>query len=140
MTGRFYDIGIIKIQEFKQNPYTCQPAPSTVFQAKVEAINHACQFTLAHLPDHNINYIKILYDSQAPINRLGAAAYQLGNTSSRTGGVGHMGGLINPSLWRGRCPSGSSSNSTCEAPFSRKRVPTKKPQFYFHSTPVYTSI
>ena len=46
------------------------PATSSVFQAKIEAINHACQFTLAHLPDHNINNIKILSDSQAEIKAL----------------------------------------------------------------------
>ena len=43
------------------------PDTSTVFQAEIEAISHACQYTLANLKELNINYIKILSDSQAAI-------------------------------------------------------------------------
>ena len=43
---------------------------STVFQAEIEAISHACQYTLANLKELNINYIKILSDSQAAIKAL----------------------------------------------------------------------
>ena len=41
------------------------PDTSTVFQAEIEAISHACQYTLANLNELNIKYIKILSDSQA---------------------------------------------------------------------------
>ena len=34
------------------------PDTSTVFQAKIEAISHAYQYTLANLKELNINYIK----------------------------------------------------------------------------------
>ena len=46
------------------------PGTSTVFQAKIEAISHACQYALANLKEWNINYIKILSDSQAAIKAL----------------------------------------------------------------------
>ena len=46
------------------------PDTSTVFQAEIEAISHACQYTLANLKELNINYIKILTDSQAAIKAL----------------------------------------------------------------------
>ena len=35
------------------------PDTSTVFQAEIEAISHACQYVLANLKELNINYIKI---------------------------------------------------------------------------------
>ena len=34
------------------------PGTSTVFQAGIEAISHACQYTIANLKELNINYIK----------------------------------------------------------------------------------
>ena len=40
------------------------------FQAEIEAISHACQYILANLKELNINYIKILSDSQAAIKAL----------------------------------------------------------------------
>ena len=43
------------------------PDTSTVFQVDIEAINHACQFMLAYFPNLNINYVKILSDSQAAV-------------------------------------------------------------------------
>ena len=43
------------------------PGTSTVFQAEIEAISHACQYALANLKELNINYIKILSHSQAAI-------------------------------------------------------------------------
>ena len=43
------------------------PDTSTVFQAEIEAISHACQYALANLKELNIKYIKILSDSQAAI-------------------------------------------------------------------------
>ena len=46
------------------------PDTSIVFQAKIEAISHACQFALAHMEDADIQYIKILSDSQAAIKAL----------------------------------------------------------------------
>ena len=46
------------------------PDTSTVFQAEIEAISHACQYALANLKDLNINYIKILSDSKAAIKAL----------------------------------------------------------------------
>ena len=46
------------------------PNTSTVFQAEIEAISHACQYTLANLKDLNIKYIKILSDSQTAIKAL----------------------------------------------------------------------
>ena len=42
-----------------------QPDSSTVFQAKIETISHACKFALAHLQEEDLKYIKILSDSQA---------------------------------------------------------------------------
>ena len=46
------------------------PNTSTVFQAEIEAISHACQYALANLKELNINYVKILSDSQAAIKAL----------------------------------------------------------------------
>ena len=46
------------------------PDTSTVFQAEIEAIGHACQYALANLKELNIKYIKILSDSQAAIKAL----------------------------------------------------------------------
>ena len=46
------------------------PGTSTVFQAEIEAISHTCQYALAILKELNINYIKILSDSQAAIKAL----------------------------------------------------------------------
>ena len=46
------------------------PDTSTVFQAEIEAISHACQYALTNLKELNINYIKILSDSQAAIKAL----------------------------------------------------------------------
>ena len=46
------------------------PDTSTVFQAEIEAISHACQYALANLKELNIKYIKILSDSQAAIKAL----------------------------------------------------------------------
>ena len=46
------------------------PDTSTVFQAKIEAIRHACQFALANMKEENIKYIKILSDSQVAIKAL----------------------------------------------------------------------
>ena len=43
---------------------------STVFQAEIEAMNHAYQFAIVHQSDHNYNYIKIQSDSQAAIQAL----------------------------------------------------------------------
>ena len=40
------------------------------------------------------------------------------------GGVGHMGGLINPRPWRGRCRAGYSN--TGGPPLPRKRAPLQK--------------
>ena len=34
------------------------PDTSTVFQAEIEAISHACQYALANLKELNINYVK----------------------------------------------------------------------------------
>ena len=46
------------------------PDTSTVFQAEIEAISHACQYALTNMKDLNINYIKILSDLQAAIKAL----------------------------------------------------------------------
>ena len=46
------------------------PDTSIFFQAKIETINHTCQYALAHMTDKNINYIKISSDSQAAIKAL----------------------------------------------------------------------
>ena len=46
------------------------PDTSTVFQAKIEAINHAWQFAVAYMQDQNLQYIKILSDLQSPIKAL----------------------------------------------------------------------
>ena len=46
------------------------PDTSTVFQAEIEAISHACQYALANIKDLNIICIKILSDSQAAIKAL----------------------------------------------------------------------
>ena len=46
------------------------PDTSTVFQAEIEAINHACQYVLANIQELNIKYVKILSDSQAAIQAL----------------------------------------------------------------------
>ena len=46
------------------------PDTSTVFQAEIEAIGHACQYSLANLKELDIKYIKILSDSQAAIKAL----------------------------------------------------------------------
>ena len=46
---------------------THMPDISTVFQAKIEAISHACQYVIGHGKDENLKYIKILSDSQAAI-------------------------------------------------------------------------
>ena len=46
------------------------PDTSTVFQAEIEAISHACQYALANLKELNIKYIKILSESQAAIKAL----------------------------------------------------------------------
>ena len=46
------------------------PDTSSVFQAEIEAISHACQYALANIKELNINYIKILSDSQAAIKAL----------------------------------------------------------------------
>ena len=46
------------------------PGTSTVFQAEIEAISHACQYALANLKELDIKYIKILSDSQAAIRAL----------------------------------------------------------------------
>ena len=46
------------------------PDTSTVFQAEIEAISHACQYALANLKELNIKYIKILSDSEAAIKAL----------------------------------------------------------------------
>ena len=43
------------------------PDTSTVFQAKLEAINYACHYAIAQITDFNITCIKILSDSQAAI-------------------------------------------------------------------------
>ena len=43
---------------------------STVFQAEIEAISHACQYALANSKELDINYIKILSDSEAAIEAL----------------------------------------------------------------------
>ena len=43
------------------------PDTSTVFQAEIEAISHACQYALANLKELDIKYVKILSDSQAVI-------------------------------------------------------------------------
>ena len=43
------------------------PDTSTVFQAEIEAISHACQYALANPQERDIKYIKILSDSQAAI-------------------------------------------------------------------------
>ena len=41
-----------------------------LYQAEIEAISHACQYALANLKELNINYIKILSDTQAAIKAL----------------------------------------------------------------------
>ena len=46
------------------------PDTSTVFQAEIEAISHACQYALANPQELNIKYIKILSDSQPAIKAL----------------------------------------------------------------------
>ena len=46
------------------------PGTSTVFQAKIGAISHACQYALANPQELDIKYIKILSDSQAAIKAL----------------------------------------------------------------------
>ena len=46
------------------------PNTSTVFQAEIEAISHACQYALANLKELNIKYVKILSDSQAAFKAL----------------------------------------------------------------------
>ena len=46
------------------------PDTSTVFQAEIEAISHACQYALTHPLVLNIEYVKILSDSQAAIKAL----------------------------------------------------------------------
>ena len=46
------------------------PDSSTVFQAEIEAIKHACQYVIANLQDIHPKYIKILSDSQAAIQAL----------------------------------------------------------------------
>ena len=46
------------------------PDTSTVFQAEIEAISHACQYALANPQELDIKYIKILSDSQAAIKAL----------------------------------------------------------------------
>ena len=46
------------------------PHTSTVFQAEIEAISHACQYAIANETDLNLKYIKILSDSQAAIKTL----------------------------------------------------------------------
>ena len=46
------------------------PDASTVFQAEIEAISHACQYALATLQELDIKYVKILSDSQAAIKAL----------------------------------------------------------------------
>ena len=46
------------------------PDTSTVFQAKIEAISHACQYALANPLELDIKYIKILSGSQAAIKAL----------------------------------------------------------------------
>ena len=46
------------------------PGTSTVFQAEIEAISHACQYALANPQKLDIKYIKILSDSQAGIKAL----------------------------------------------------------------------
>ena len=46
------------------NQYICQT------QAEIEAISHACQYTLANLLELDMKYIKILSDSHAAIKAL----------------------------------------------------------------------
>ena len=46
------------------------PDTATVFQAEIEAVNHACQFALAQLQEIDIKCIKILSDSQTAIKAL----------------------------------------------------------------------
>ena len=46
------------------------PDTSTVFQAEIEAINHACQYAIANLQELDLKFIKILSDSQAAIKAL----------------------------------------------------------------------
>ena len=46
------------------------PDTSTVFQAKIKAISHACQFAIAHLSENNLKYVKIQSDSEAAIKAL----------------------------------------------------------------------
>ena len=46
------------------------PDTSTVFQAEIEAINHACLYAIANTHELNFKYIKILSDSQAAIQAL----------------------------------------------------------------------
>ena len=43
------------------------PETSTVFQAEIAAINHACQYIIANYTELGTKYIKILSDSQAAI-------------------------------------------------------------------------
>ena len=47
------------------------PNTSTVFQAEIEAINHACQYLLSIEQELDLKYIKIFSDSQAAIQALG---------------------------------------------------------------------
>ena len=49
------------------------PDTSTVFQAEIEVISHACQYALANPQELDIKYIKILSDSQAAIKALNNA-------------------------------------------------------------------
>ena len=51
------------------NQYICQ-LPQLYSKLKIEAISHACQFALANIKELNINYVKILSDSQAAIKAL----------------------------------------------------------------------
>ena len=46
------------------------PGTSTVFQAEIETISHACQYALANPQELDIKYIKIISDSQAEIKAL----------------------------------------------------------------------
>ena len=46
------------------------PDTPTVFRAEIEAISHACHYILANPKKLDINYIKILSESQAAIKAL----------------------------------------------------------------------
>ena len=46
------------------------PNTSTIFQAEIEAISHACQFAITYSQEYDIKYVKILSDSQAAIKAL----------------------------------------------------------------------